>query len=152
MNPLLVLMELLNRILSRILSGRPAPAGSLANAPVAMDPREVMRRLSEGALDEQECTICTVPLTEELEEDEGMGGSARDNTSNCTHDVRERDGAAAVDMEGPADSGGADSRNVQRLPPLWVTPCGHFFHKQCLLMWMEEKLTCPLCRLPLPEP
>ena len=33
-----------------------------------------------------------------------------------------------------------------------VTPCGHFFHTECLQQWLEVKLECPTCRgiLPLP--
>lgn len=32
-------------------------------------------------------------------------------------------------------------------------PCGHLYHKECLLQWMRHSNTCPLCRrdiLPLP--
>lgn len=30
------------------------------------------------------------------------------------------------------------------------TPCGHHFHKKCLLDWMKEKHQCPVCRTTLP--
>lgn len=29
------------------------------------------------------------------------------------------------------------------------TRCGHVFHSNCLLEWMDEALTCPMCRAPL---
>lgn len=32
-----------------------------------------------------------------------------------------------------------------------VTPCNHVFHEYCLKRWMDEKLTCPVCRTELPE-
>jgi hypothetical protein len=32
----------------------------------------------------------------------------------------------------------------------FVTPCGHFFHPECLASWMEVKAECPQCRGPLP--
>jgi hypothetical protein len=31
-----------------------------------------------------------------------------------------------------------------------VTPCAHFFHKECLERWMEVKMECPTCRGVLP--
>ena len=31
-----------------------------------------------------------------------------------------------------------------------VTPCAHFFHKECLERWMEVKMECPTCRGALP--
>jgi hypothetical protein len=34
---------------------------------------------------------------------------------------------------------------------IMVTPCGHAFHGQCLVTWMNERLVCPICRAPLPE-
>lgn len=32
-----------------------------------------------------------------------------------------------------------------------VCPCGHVFHEECLLRWMEQKMECPTCRGPLPS-
>ena len=31
-----------------------------------------------------------------------------------------------------------------------VTPCNHFFHRECLERWMEVKMECPTCRGGLP--
>lgn len=31
-----------------------------------------------------------------------------------------------------------------------VTPCNHFFHRECLERWMEVKMECPTCRGALP--
>ena len=36
--------------------------------------------------------------------------------------------------------------------PIWVTPCQHLFHSQCLLEWIEERPECPMCRSRLPKP
>lgn len=30
------------------------------------------------------------------------------------------------------------------------TPCGHMFHKECLINWMGIKMDCPTCRSALP--
>jgi hypothetical protein len=37
-----------------------------------------------------------------------------------------------------------------RLGRYMVAPCLHWFHEECLLGWMKEKLHCPVCRAPLP--
>ncbi|KAG6422334.1 hypothetical protein SASPL_118902 [Salvia splendens] len=31
-----------------------------------------------------------------------------------------------------------------------VTPCKHYFHKDCLAPWLRKKKTCPMCRRELP--
>ena len=28
-------------------------------------------------------------------------------------------------------------------------PCGHIFHGDCILDWIDRKRNCPICRLPL---
>ena len=33
-----------------------------------------------------------------------------------------------------------------------VTPCGHLFHAPCLTRWLEQSVSCPICRAPLPPP
>lgn len=33
-----------------------------------------------------------------------------------------------------------------------LTPCNHIFHQQCLMRWLEQKMECPSCRSPLPQP
>ena len=30
------------------------------------------------------------------------------------------------------------------------TPCNHYYHRDCLLSWIDVKLECPSCRSPLP--
>jgi hypothetical protein len=31
------------------------------------------------------------------------------------------------------------------------TPCDHVFHSGCLLVWMSQKMECPVCRTSLPS-
>lgn len=32
-----------------------------------------------------------------------------------------------------------------------ITPCNHYFHRNCLHDWMEVKMECPIDRRPIPE-
>ncbi len=34
---------------------------------------------------------------------------------------------------------------------LYKTPCGHFFHSECLKSWGGKKLDCPVCRAQIPD-
>jgi len=34
--------------------------------------------------------------------------------------------------------------------PYMMTPCNHFFHSDCLELWIEKKLECPFCRSKIP--
>ncbi|KZL63714.1 RING finger protein, partial [Colletotrichum tofieldiae] len=33
-----------------------------------------------------------------------------------------------------------------------VLPCKHWFHDQCVVMWLKEHNTCPICRTPIEGP
>eukprot|EP00658_Telonema_sp_P-2_P023993 TRINITY_DN19627_c0_g1_i1.p1 TRINITY_DN19627_c0_g1~~TRINITY_DN19627_c0_g1_i1.p1 ORF type:complete len:115 (+),score=24.55 TRINITY_DN19627_c0_g1_i1:259-603(+) len=114
-----------------------------------------MRKLSQGALEDEECIICTVPLTEDVDyEDGGSSSSSSDEggSGGMTMTTPHEEPHVVIEMREGGHPTTTPSPTPTTLPPLWVTPCGHFFHKQCLVTWMEEKLTCPLCRMPLPEP
>jgi hypothetical protein len=39
---------------------------------------------------------------------------------------------------------------TQMLKYCYSTPCGHNFHKFCLVKWFEKKPDCPICRKSLP--
>eukprot|EP00919_Chromeraceae_sp_WS-2016_P012301 GHVR01028731.1.p2 GENE.GHVR01028731.1~~GHVR01028731.1.p2 ORF type:complete len:172 (-),score=51.78 GHVR01028731.1:193-708(-) len=32
-----------------------------------------------------------------------------------------------------------------------VMPCGHYFHQECIIEWLERHNTCPTCRSELPS-
>ncbi|XP_042483952.1 E3 ubiquitin ligase BIG BROTHER-related-like [Macadamia integrifolia] len=38
---------------------------------------------------------------------------------------------------------------VKGIDLAWM-PCSHFFHSECLVTWLEQKNSCPLCRFELP--
>lgn len=39
--------------------------------------------------------------------------------------------------------------NIEALPELSITRCGHRFHSQCLAQWFQSHDSCPLCRAAL---
>jgi hypothetical protein len=43
----------------------------------------------------------------------------------------------------------ANNENIE-IDEFMMTPCGHRFHKKCLLDWMSSKHECPNCRAYLP--
>jgi hypothetical protein len=47
---------------------------------------------------------------------------------------------------------GDSMMDEESLAQFMITPCGHIFHRHCLLRWLEERLLCPTCRHSLPEP
>lgn len=30
-----------------------------------------------------------------------------------------------------------------------ILPCGHKYHFTCIMDWLDKKMTCPTCRMPL---
>jgi len=41
--------------------------------------------------------------------------------------------------------------NVDEGEKIYKTPCGHFFHPECLKSWGGTKLICPVCRTKIPD-
>jgi hypothetical protein len=120
--------------------------GPLAVIPVWFRPRHHVYSISASELlrsaatstpaeAEHECSICRTDLQDE---DEGAtdGSGHPHAASPATAAAQAAHHAVVVDHE---------SR-------VWRTPCGHAFHKDCLLRWMDERMDCPLCRTRLPRP
>ena len=40
--------------------------------------------------------------------------------------------------------------NNETAEKIMVAPCGHSFHEECMVKWLEIKLICPMCRKSLP--
>lgn len=43
------------------------------------------------------------------------------------------------------------AETAETAEPIVNTPCGHRFHRECLVPWLQKSNTCPMCRTDLPE-
>ena len=35
--------------------------------------------------------------------------------------------------------------------PIAQLQCNHVFHRECIIIWLNHKFTCPMCNISLPE-
>eukprot|EP00736_Rhodelphis_marinus_P005765 Rmarinus@m.21047 len=79
------------------------------------------------------------------DEDRHFAGLA-ENLSDVEADVEVAAGAREVDCT-------ICMHPVQKVPATerMITPCSHYFHPACLSRWMDIKMECPTCRMPLPH-
>ena len=71
--------------------------------------------------------------------DEALGAASLTTVASSTHDDNNEDCCAVCMEDFPADT--ADDGSLLTLP------CGHLFHKDCVVSWlMERQSKCPLCK------
>lgn len=97
---------------------------------------------------EDECIICYYPLDSLPSETESTSQAGPSEAN---------EGVMAT-TEIPMFSAAGSSQALQSTPsqPLMkklktcmVTPCKHYFHESCLILWVEKKNECPVCRTQL---
>merc|ERR1719265_2693627 len=57
----------------------------------------------------------------------------------------------ATNDERPPNECCVCSEEYTSATPMKRTPCGHYFHTECLEKWLKVARTCPLCRLDLED-
>lgn len=92
-----------------------------------------------GELSERECVIC-------LERDLELGGTV--DTFSEDDDASESSETSSPENDEPVLTT-SDESSVDPLAKIAVPPCLHPFHTSCLLRWMQENPSCPICRAPI---
>ena len=87
----------------------------------------------------QTCPICLVgfSLSQSQEDDFNY------NTNACTR--------CCIRIQISINNCYKNCTNGEKSKPLMFTPCKHIFHSNCLQLWLETNLVCPICREALPH-
>lgn len=112
----------------------------LSQSSMVVEPTTGTAAAGAGAESDQsteECAVCH----DSLFTDEASG-----TQSHSTEASSRFSGAQAASSDGPHRHHG---HHVEVADPVQM-PCGHSFHAPCLLPWLEQHNTCPVCRHELP--
>jgi HrpA-like RNA helicase len=86
---------------------------------------------------EQTCSICTFPIVRT-----GGGGGGELEPPEPEPEPEEE--------EEEADESGRASSSSRAGAAAAVLPCGHAFHRSCIVPWITDQPTCPNCRADVP--
>ncbi|KAK3292272.1 uncharacterized protein B0H64DRAFT_328527 [Chaetomium fimeti] len=42
--------------------------------------------------------------------------------------------------------------DIKKGDEVLVLPCSHWYHGECVVLWLKEHNTCPICRMPIEDP
>ena len=91
---------------------------------------------------EEECSICTQKLKEDVEEEEEKDEDDELEEEEEGRGKKKGKGKKKVEMSELK----IDSERLELTRPVMRTPCKHYFHPSCLEDWMRVRLNCPYCR------
>ncbi|CAE7066181.1 unnamed protein product [Rhizoctonia solani] len=107
---------------------------------------------NEGAV----CAVCYGELLEEpgiekekeeiKEEAEDKAPEAQDLKQDVTTDEHQRDLLEALKRREEMEKLEERERALKLETAVLAFPCGHVFHRTCLLPWLSRHTTCPTCR------
>lgn len=105
------------------------------------------KKLSEVPADklDDDCPICFGPLREPLNPvplkrlSEELGLSKANSNKGSSEGIELKEQLLEPENSDPPPE-----------PSIFGTPCNHYYHEECLILWMNSKNVCPICRTTLP--
>lgn len=108
-------------------------------------------RHREAILESPDCPICQMPMVEQRGSPTTATVPALPTNPSQTSGTGDA-AVVSIPHEGRLRDAQGASHTVSLGNNVWVTPCNHYFHAECLMDWMEERPECPICRSRLPKP
>lgn len=110
------------------------PVPSVQTVPTKLEKKTEIKKIEEELL-ESECIICLGKMKQN-----SSGGQGTNNVNTSTGE-----GNANHDTEFEDIELGDIDIDTEEQKPVRVLPCDHLFHDECILHWIEQNPTCPVC-------
>jgi hypothetical protein len=123
------LMSGLQQLMNMMYNPAAAAHGDAVFTDEALD--RIVTRIMESSPMPNAAPPATQAAIEKLEkkrlDDEMLGGEGKAECTICIDEIKKGD-------------------------EVLVLPCKHWYHGQCVTLWLKEHNTCPICRMPIENP